>query len=212
MLNERLLCKRANPLRWSLYRWMRQNTQRENKDKDQEAHKLRLPPLGSIFLFVTYVLFDSVFTAGSKYQQARVSKMSKDAGLKQPDHSYYSRPLSAATASKLLDKRKRSYQDSNTPCQSKGPAYWDNLSIVWLTRSALREFDRRNSRPDPKPEYHRPVTRQVNAKRRETWQPQFAPEFLGSCSPSCLERMKRLSRQGGLDLTDLRNVVYDVLI
>ncbi|OAX79947.1 hypothetical protein ACJ72_05727 [Emergomyces africanus] len=25
------------------------------------------------------------------------------------------------------------------------PAYWDNLSRIWLTKDALREFDRRNS-------------------------------------------------------------------
>ncbi|OJD27311.1 hypothetical protein ACJ73_01304 [Blastomyces percursus] len=69
------------------------------------------------------------------------------------------------------------------------PAYWDNLSKIWLTKDALEELDRRNSRPKP-PRNH-PF--------------QFAPAFLRDCAPACSKQIKKVSRSGGPDLTDLRN-------
>ena len=88
----------------------------------------------------------------------------------------------------------------NTSLQPKGPAYWDNLSTIWLTKGALKELDRRNK------EYCQPITRQFNAKRKKGWKPQFAPDFLRDCAPSCLKKLERLSRLGGPNLSDLRNV------
>lgn len=93
----------------------------------------------------------------------------------------------------------------NTSLQPKGPAYWDNLSTIWLTKGALKELDQRNSSLKPRQEYCRPVTRQFDTKRK-VWKSQFAPNFLRGCSSGCLRRLERLSRRGGPDLSDLRNV------
>ncbi|KAI2085718.1 hypothetical protein LOZ36_003809 [Ophidiomyces ophidiicola] len=72
-------------------------------------------------------------------------------------------------------------------------AYWDNLSTVHLTRSAIQELDRRNNSSGLQQPLHRPVTRQLH------------PDFLRDCSSSHLKAIKRLSRLGGPDLSDLRN-------
>ena len=50
------------------------------------------------------------------------------------------------------------------------PAYWDKLSKVWLTKRALREFDRRNHLLVPRPSrapYRRAVTRNLLAKVKQ---------------------------------------------
>lgn len=88
------------------------------------------------------------------------------------------------------------------------PAYWDNLSKIWLTKETLQEFDRHSS----------PLTGILESGQRPyqplTWQPQaalkhhcqtLAVESLNSCKPKNLKEIKRLSRRGGLDLSDLRN-------
>ena len=93
----------------------------------------------------------------------------------------------------------------NTLRQPKGPAYWDNLSRIWLTRGALKELDRRNSNP----EYYRLAIPQFGTNQEDGWKPQFASDFLRDCAPRCLKQLKRLSRQGGLNLSELRNV-YDL--
>ncbi|OXV07462.1 hypothetical protein Egran_04773, partial [Elaphomyces granulatus] len=49
------------------------------------------------------------------------------------------------------------------------PAYWDKLSKVWLTKRALREFDRRNHLLVPRPShapYRRAVTRNLLANNK----------------------------------------------
>lgn len=73
------------------------------------------------------------------------------------------------------------------------PAFWDNLSKLWFTTKLLREFDRRNNSGGPRPE-----------KQHEIFQ--FAPDFLGECSAAQLKEIKGLTRLGGPDLTDLRNL------
>ncbi|GBF64249.1 hypothetical protein TMEN_6938 [Trichophyton mentagrophytes] len=67
-------------------------------------------------------------------------------------------------------------------CQP-APAYWDTLSKIWLTKDALEELDRRN----------------------RAFSSTLAPHPLISCKPESLSKIKRLSRQGGPDLSDLRN-------
>lgn len=88
-------------------------------------------------------------------------------------------------------------------------AYWDSLSKIWLTRDALEELDRRNRASDNVPESpyfrHRPLTRQLQARLKRRHQT-LAPDPLISCKPESLSKIKRLSRQGGPDLSDLRNV------
>ncbi|PYH89601.1 hypothetical protein BO71DRAFT_487808, partial [Aspergillus ellipticus CBS 707.79] len=86
------------------------------------------------------------------------------------------------------------YQPSEEPSSSehtspqRQPAFWDNLSEVFLTKTALGEIDRRSSDPQP------------------SWRPhQSATDFLRTCTPTGLKNIKRFSRSGGPDLTDLRN-------
>ncbi|KAL1952989.1 hypothetical protein VTO42DRAFT_3785 [Malbranchea cinnamomea] len=93
------------------------------------------------------------------------------------------------------------YNPSQRPLKrqtlSKPPAYWDNLSKIWLTKGALREFDQRNSYLTPSQKYPKPVSRRPRL--------QFARDPLHGCSPECLKQIKRFSRLGGPDLSDLRN-------
>ena len=64
------------------------------------------------------------------------------------------------------------------------PAFWDSLSRVWLTRSALREFDRRTV------EVVRPT-------------PKYPPDLKGYP----VKELERFARHGGPSLRDLRGVV-----
>ncbi|EQL29102.1 hypothetical protein BDFG_08228 [Blastomyces dermatitidis ATCC 26199] len=86
-------------------------------------------------------------------------------------------------------------------------AYWDNLSKIWLTKDALEELDRRNSHLKPPQNLHRPITRcfHTELKKKHCNPFQFAPTFLHDCAPTCSKQIKRVSRSGGPDLTDLRN-------
>jgi hypothetical protein len=108
-------------------------------------------------------------------------------------------------------------QKPNHPRGSKPPAaFWDNLSKIWLTRRALEEFDRRNTRPilsahrSPYRRSHKPVTRRAIAEwkaKEENWEPtQPAVDFLTRCSARRLEEIQLLARHGGPDLSDLRGV------
>lgn len=93
------------------------------------------------------------------------------------------------------------------------PEFWDHLSRIWLTKHALREFDRRNDQYTLSISHlsHqkscRPLTRQYYAEPNRYYQPtHFAPKFLSVCSTKCLRDIKRFARHGGPDLSDLRNV------
>ncbi|KAJ8068773.1 hypothetical protein OCU04_002469 [Sclerotinia nivalis] len=101
-------------------------------------------------------------------------------------------------SSQHLSKRQR----PNTLIASHPPpAFWHNLSEIWLTRSALKELDRRNSSPLAS---HRPVTRKVVAKFREEKNLEPAVDFLIRCSAPRLKDIKLFSRHGGPNLSDLR--------
>ncbi|KAM5437939.1 hypothetical protein McanMca71_002161 [Microsporum canis] len=87
-------------------------------------------------------------------------------------------------------------------------AYWDSLSKIWLTRDALEELDRRNGASDSisglsKPPI-RPLTRQFQAALKCRYET-LASDPSKSCKPANLREIRRLSRQGGPDLSDLRN-------
>ncbi|EQL31109.1 hypothetical protein BDFG_06499 [Blastomyces dermatitidis ATCC 26199] len=88
-------------------------------------------------------------------------------------------------------------------------AYWDNLSNVHLTRSAIKEFDRQNSSSDLQRPLHRPITRQFHIGQKLyrccPEEPVLLPGFLCDCSSSHPKEIKRFSRLGGPDLSDLRN-------
>ncbi|KAL4813853.1 hypothetical protein BDW67DRAFT_177523 [Aspergillus spinulosporus] len=72
------------------------------------------------------------------------------------------------------------------------PLFWAKLSKLWLTKSALREADRQNKLLYPNGSFfYFPRT--------------FAPDFLRNCSAIRLQEIRRLSRCGGPDLSDIRN-------
>ncbi|KAF3492125.1 uncharacterized protein GIQ15_01642 [Arthroderma uncinatum] len=87
-------------------------------------------------------------------------------------------------------------------------AYWDSLSKIWLTKDALEELDRRNRASGNIPESpyfrHRPLTRQLQARLERRHQT-LTLDPLINCKAESLSKIKRLSRQGGPDLSDLRN-------
>ncbi|OAX83843.1 hypothetical protein ACJ72_01800 [Emergomyces africanus] len=93
------------------------------------------------------------------------------------------------------------------------PDYWDNLSKIHLTRSAIKELIRRegSSRPHrqlnrPTTEQRlRPITRQFQAEQEERLKPIPLPDFLRDCSSAQLKEIKQLSKLGGPDLSALRN-------
>lgn len=88
------------------------------------------------------------------------------------------------------------------------PTFWDNLSRIWLTRDALEELDRRNSASissGPPRSKQRPVTR-LQKKERRPHQKHSSGAIYSS--PATLNDIRRYSRGGGPDLSDLRNVCY----
>ncbi|KAL2372402.1 hypothetical protein RJZ57_003147 [Blastomyces gilchristii] len=95
-------------------------------------------------------------------------------------------------------------------------AYWDNLSKIYLTKNAIREHDRRNSTFKQLQKLHKPVnrrhcrpnTRQFQAEQDSRLELVRLPGFLCDCSPTQLKEITRLSRLGGPDLSDLKNVLF----
>lgn len=99
-----------------------------------------------------------------------------------------------------------------TPSQPP-PAFWDNLSKIWLTDRALRELNQRNSQPASNislSQYRRPrrpVTRKIFAElKRNRRVTQSALDFLRNCGPGTLKDIKLSARYGGPDLSDLKGV------
>jgi hypothetical protein len=92
------------------------------------------------------------------------------------------------------------------------PAFWDNLSKLWLTKRALRELDRRNSQAPASPSRspprraRRPVTRKLIAKQKEKRQVVDCTDYLSRCTPRILKDIRVFGSHGGPDLSDLRNV------
>lgn len=96
---------------------------------------------------------------------------------------------------------------------SQLPAFWDNLSKIWLTKHALKELNRRNRQPapsQPRSQHRRacqPVTRNVFAElKRNCGATQSASDFLRHCEPGILKELKIFARNGGPDLSDLKGV------
>ena len=106
-------------------------------------------------------------------------------------------------------------QKLNHPTTGSQPtsAFWDSLSKIWLTKTALRELNRRNNQPassQPRSQYRRarrPITRnfltELKRNRRVT---ESASDFLYYCEPATFEDIKRFARTGGPDLSDLKGV------
>ncbi|OJJ75193.1 hypothetical protein ASPBRDRAFT_28148 [Aspergillus brasiliensis CBS 101740] len=72
------------------------------------------------------------------------------------------------------------------------PLFWDELPELWLTKSSLKEGNRRN----------KPLSSdQISVSSPST----FAPNFLRNCSTACVEEIEEIARCGGPDLSDIRD-------
>jgi hypothetical protein len=118
-------------------------------------------------------------------------------------------PQLSETSQPVSKKRKVSHPSGCEP----PAAFWDNLSKIWLTRSALRELDRRNAQSAPNPPWssyrrpHRPLTRRGLAEWKKLHQPtQSVIDFPSHNKPRRLKDIQLLARHGGPDLSDLRGV------
>ncbi|KAF2763027.1 hypothetical protein EJ05DRAFT_481878 [Pseudovirgaria hyperparasitica] len=104
-------------------------------------------------------------------------------------------------------------QRPNCPCPSlPPPAFWDDLSKIWLTKRALRELDRRNiqaapSLPrSPQRRDRRPVASKfVAGQNRNCPATHYAAHYIRLCKPETLKDIKLFARNGGPDLSDVRN-------
>ncbi|KAF2229648.1 hypothetical protein EV356DRAFT_455391 [Viridothelium virens] len=100
--------------------------------------------------------------------------------------------------------RRQKQPSHHSPGYVSTPAFWDSLSKVWLTKHALREFDRRNSRPhSPGRQSHRPITRNFLTEQRNVRKPISAADFLRNSAPGRWRDVKRFARHGGPGLSDL---------
>ena len=78
--------------------------------------------------------------------------------------------------------KRQKFEDSRRH-QTPPSSFWDNLSRQWLTRRALREFDRRTVWPTVPVPPSRTGKKNIN-----------------------LAKLKRFARHGGPSLSDLRDV------
>lgn len=118
------------------------------------------------------------------------------------------RPLQLNETSQPQSKRQKKLSNHD----AEPPAFWDNLSKIWLTKRALRELNRRNTQPAPKApnlpyrRTHRPITRNFAKLNRFHRPTRSADDFLNNCTSRTLKEIKPFARHGGPDLSDLRGV------
>jgi hypothetical protein len=116
-----------------------------------------------------------------------------------------------------LHNRKRQFTEDLPPQPSKRfkppPAFWDNLSKIPLTRSALKELERRNAisnRPCVPLKVKKPRTRSDLREFKQKAQPTVpVSRYLPKASQADIALLKVFApqeRRGGPDLTDLRGV------
>ncbi|MCJ1384250.1 hypothetical protein MMC17_007366 [Xylographa soralifera] len=115
------------------------------------------------------------------------------------------------SVAQLPRKRKQSSPDAGEPIQAPckrqktdestrrarrvaRERYWDNLSKVWLTPRALREFDRRNTIQEQEKEQN-PTAKPLKISSTDTTH----------LSPACLKNLKQFARRGGPSLTNIRS-------
>jgi hypothetical protein len=98
-------------------------------------------------------------------------------------------PEQTGTSQPLFKKQRLYYPESRPP-----PAFWDNLTKLWLTERALRELDRRNSQITPSLSHspyryglaRQPVTRNSIAEQKNNCQLAYCTEYLFRCTPGIL--------------------------
>ncbi|KAI9147394.1 hypothetical protein HJFPF1_12414 [Paramyrothecium foliicola] len=126
-------------------------------------------------------------------------------------HGYLFSPTNHTKRPRLCDPRTPNAQ---TPKKRKlhhpsvpPPQFWDNLSEPVLTKNALRELDRRNSKGNyqsracaPNRRYH---TRNISTTTGKTFPP-TAQQVLSRIPPTGRAQLQRSARHGGPDLKDLR--------
>ena len=99
----------------------------------------------------------------------------------------------------------RHNHDFQTP-----PAFWDNLSKVWLTKRALKEFDRRNTvveSPSLCPKSHESLAHRTSPKpKRHSQTSQSTPYDFFHHATKNTNYIKQFARHGGPNLTDIRGV------
>jgi hypothetical protein len=105
-------------------------------------------------------------------------------------------------------KRFKSSRKPHSSSELPPPAFWDNLSKVWLTRRALEELDRRNaqsaSNQSPvQPRVKKPRTRSAVREFKQKAQP-AVPKLVDRYSDQGY--LQRFARHGGPDLSDLKGV------
>ncbi|KAF2844171.1 hypothetical protein T440DRAFT_523705 [Plenodomus tracheiphilus IPT5] len=116
-------------------------------------------------------------------------------------------PEQTGTSQPLSKKQRLNHTGGSRPA----PAFWDNLTKLWLTKRALEELDRRNSQAAlslphlSRRRARRPVTRKFRAEQKANTQVAYCTDYLPRCSPSTLKNIRVLARHGGPDLSDLRN-------
>lgn len=141
--------------------------------------------------------------------------------LFQPEH-----PSMSKSTSIRLSKRRHSEDASNSlesvpnhrgskrrkPTdrpQQTHQTHWDRLSTVYLTANALKELNRRTAdtkviHPELRPRYHR------SSRRRTQCQTRAGKAIAQLCKLDAhcqeCEELRRLSRHGGPDLTEIRGV------
>lgn len=79
------------------------------------------------------------------------------------------------------------------------PTFWDNLSQIPLTGSALRELDRKNTAAAATS-----LRRTSGQRKLASVSIQPATQYLNCSSQIRLDKVRRSAKQGGPDLSDLR--------
>jgi len=109
-------------------------------------------------------------------------------------------PEQTGTSQPPFKKQRLNHPSGSQP----PPAFWDNLTKLWLTKRALLELDRRNSQAAPSPS-HSPH-RKFIAEPKTTCHVARCTDYLSRCTPDILKNIRVFARHGGPDLSDLRNV------
>lgn len=107
-----------------------------------------------------------------------------------------------------LPKRKKVTLSHREGRSRTPPAFYDNLSKIWLTKGALRELDRRNAQSDSSSLHRKSLKSSTRHTDQEQDYRSIQPvhEFFRHCTSRCPEDIKQFARHGGPDLLDLRGV------
>jgi hypothetical protein len=85
--------------------------------------------------------------------------------------------------------------------------FWDSLSKIWLTKYALRELNRRNTKPLARSPVQQPFIQNFLTEVKKPCKPtQSTDELLHSYPLKIVKDIKLFARHGGPYLTDLRGV------